>query len=137
MWIRITMIILMPIGLTGCGVCMKFGIKSVTAIRFVFIILSYYNLSYNNFSDAAALRSHVRSWLARQTGGGCGVRDDAALTSWSCRLRRRGSARLVHDVRPVQRGSLLRLLGADRGLRVWEAGGLWRGLRHPLRGVAA
>jgi hypothetical protein len=40
--------------LTGCGVCMKFGIKSVTAIRFVFIILSYYNLSYNNLRSASA-----------------------------------------------------------------------------------
>ena len=49
MWIRITMIILMPTGLTGCGVCMKFGLKSVTAIKFVFIILSNYNLSYKNF----------------------------------------------------------------------------------------
>ena len=51
--IRITMIILMPTGLTGCGVCMKFGLKSVTAIRSVFIILSYYNLSYNNLAVAA------------------------------------------------------------------------------------
>ena len=46
---RITMIILIHIFFTGHGVCMKFGLKSVTAIRSVFIILSYYNLSYNNF----------------------------------------------------------------------------------------
>jgi hypothetical protein len=46
----------MPIGLAGCGVCMKFSLKSVTAIRSVFIILSYYNLSYNlSYNNLAGL----------------------------------------------------------------------------------